>query len=175
MKWWHRPSKGWTGTTNLTQMEAWMMKTSTIGEILERCQARYLRVLPSGLSFPDGSVLDKVKISIRSHHPARTLYQNRKPVCRSLNGFNPLTKPGKSCSHCVERPLCTPQMLLTILIDLDPFYLLLAHTSLKNFTEFRQRNPGAIKSETLELNIRDRGSWGELIFRRAERKPTLFD
>jgi hypothetical protein len=66
-------------------------------------------------------------------------------------------------------------MLLTILIDLDPFYLLLAHTSLKNFTEFRQRNPGAIKSEMIELNIRDRGSWGEVIFRRVEREPTLFD
>ena len=154
------------------------MKTkhcSTIGEILERSRARYLRVLPTGLVFPDGRTLRTVNVLIRKHHPARTLYQHRKPLCRSLDGCQPLVNPERSCRTCVQRPTCTPQMLLTLLYELEPVHLLLAHTSLKNFVHFWQSNALSVFSAPLQISIINRGSWGEVTFMPVAREPTLFD
>ena len=147
---------------------------STIGEILDRSQARYLRVLPTGLAFPDGRVLQSVSVTIRRHHPARTLYRNRRPVCRSLDGSNPLTNTKKSCVTCLERPTCTPQILLTILVKLEPFYLLLSHTSLRNFIHFTQHKTLG-QHDSILIKILKHQHWGEITFLEPKEQPTLFD
>ena len=58
-------------------------------------------------------------------------------------------------------------MRLDLLVDIQPFRLLLAHTSAKNFllyeTQLRERG-GALYEGLHRMTVINRGSWGELRF-----------
>ena len=136
---------------------------------LQQARRRYLTVRPHGFALhPDAPLRPTLAVRILSFGAARTLYQHRKPLCRSLNGIEPTAPRGRRrCADCALRPRCTAQVRLDLLVDTQPYRLLLAHTSAKNFllyeTQLRER---AIELyEGLHrMTVINRGSWGELRF-----------
>ena len=138
-------------------------------EILHAALKRYLTVRPRGFELTPGETpRPAIDVRILNTGAARTLYQNRKPCCRSLDGVRPLDDPGRTCAPCRLRGQCTPQVRLDLFVDAKPFRLLLAHTSAKNFLayEARLRQQGHALDEHLHrITVTNRGSWGELRFR----------
>ena len=137
--------------------------------ILQQAQRRYLTVRPRGFALnPDASLRPTLEVRILSFGAARTLYQNRKPLCRSLDGIEPTAPQGRRrCADCALRPRCTAQVRLDLLADTQPYRLLLAHTSAKNFllyeTQLRERGV-ALYDGLHRMTVINRGSWGELRF-----------
>lgn len=138
-------------------------------EILHRILARYLNVQPGGFVFELG---DKprpiIEARILGHGGARTLYRNRRPECRSLNGIESLTHRGRRCDQCPFKPQCTPQISLDLSVESRPYRLLLAHTSASNFLAYDAgiRRQRSVPEKVLHrIEVLDRGSWGELRFR----------
>ena len=137
-------------------------------EILHQAQRRYLTVRPRGFELNPGTPLrPAIEARILGYGNARTLYQERKPHCRSLDGIQPLAAGQRTCTTCSLRPRCTPQVRLDLLVDTQPFRLLLAHTSAKNFllyeAQLRQRKL-ALYALLHRITVINRGSWGELHF-----------
>ena len=137
--------------------------------ILQQARHRYLTVRPHGFELNPGKRLRPVlEARILSFGSARTLYQNRKPLCRSLDAVRPITaKEHRTCGECALRTRCTSPVRLDLLVDIQPFRLLLAHTSAKNFllyeTQLRERG-GALYEGMHRMTVINRGSWGELRF-----------
>ena len=136
---------------------------------LQQARRRYLTVRPHGFALhPDAPLRPTLEVRILSFGSARTLYQDRKPLCRSLDGIAPSAPQGqRRCADCALRPRCTTQVRLDLLVDTQPFRLLLAHTSAKNFllyeTQLRER--GVELCDGLHrMTVINRGSWGELRF-----------
>lgn len=128
--------------------------------------ARYIRVLPTGFQIHSGKILSSLSATILTFRPARTLYQNKKPTCRSLDGIQSL-REGRACASCLMRKTCTPQVYLELLSDRVPLRLLLAYTSARNFMLWlsRQREQGLpVENSNVVISIRDRGRWGEIRF-----------
>jgi hypothetical protein len=139
--------------------------------ILQQARRRYLTVRPHGFELNPGERLrPTLEVRILSFGSARTLYQERKPLCRSLDGIQPTAPQGRRrCADCALRPRCTSQVRLDLLVDTQPFRLLLAHTSARKFllyeTQLRER--GIELYEGLHrIHVINRGSWGELRFER---------
>jgi hypothetical protein len=137
--------------------------------ILQQARRRYLTVRPRGFELNPGERLRPVlEARILGFGSARTLYQNRAPLCRSLDAVRPITaKEHRSCAECALRTRCTSQVRLDLLVDTQPFRLLLAHTSAKNFLlyEAQLRERGIALYEGLHrIIVINRGSWGELRF-----------
>ncbi|MCP4209250.1 MAG: hypothetical protein GY767_19685 [Shimia sp.] len=137
-------------------------------ELLQRAQRRYLTVRPHGFELNPGTPLQPVlEARILGFGGARTRYQDRKPLCRSLDGIRPISEDQRTCAECRVRFRCTPQLRLDLLADTQPFRLLLAHTSAKNFllyeTELHQRGL-ALNDVLHRITVINRGSWGELRF-----------
>ncbi len=140
-------------------------------EILQRAQRRYLTVRPHGFELNCTMPLVPVlKARILNFGGARTWYQNRQPKCRSLDGIRPIFDSQRSCNDChLLRTQCTPQLRLDLFIDTQPFRLLLAHTSAKNFLlyETKLHHQGVAFYDILHrITVINRGSWGELRFTR---------
>jgi len=139
--------------------------------ILQQARRRYLTVRPHGFALhPDAPLRPVLEVRILSFGAARTLYQHRKPLCRSLDGIQPIApKDQRRCADCALRPRCTSQVRLDLLVDTQPFRLFLAHTSAKNFllyeTQLRERG-GALEEGLHRMTVINRGSWGELRFER---------
>lgn len=142
---------------------------STLAEILDKSFTRYIRVRPSGLELRQGKIVQSISAEILAVRSARTLYENRKPVCRSLDGIQSL-REGRSCASCLMRKRCTPQMLVEILHDGMPLRLLLAYTGARNFLRFvgsfRERKE-PLEGARIFISVRDRGRWGEVRFHHA--------
>jgi len=141
--------------------------------ILQQVRRRYLTVRPHGFELNPGQPLRPVlEVRILSFGSARTLYQDRKPLCRSLDAIRPTTaKEHRTCAECALRTRCTSQVRLDLLVDTQPFRLLLAHTSAKNFLlyEAQLRERGIALYEGLHrMTVINRGSWGELRFSRPD-------
>jgi hypothetical protein len=137
--------------------------------ILQQARPRYLTVRPHGFELNPGQPLrPTLEVRILSFGSARTLYQNRAPLCRSLDAVRPITaKEHRTCAECALRTRCTSQVRLDLLVDTQPFRLLLAHTSAKNFLlyETQLRQCGIALYEGLHrMTVINRGSWGELRF-----------
>lgn len=134
-------------------------------EILHRMLVRYLTVRPRGLELDPGTPLSQsIEARIIGHGGARTLYQNRKPACRSLDGLQSVTHDTQRlCADCNLWQRCTPQVRLDLIVDGRPFRLLLAHSSARAFllyeTRLRQRRL-AIEDIVTKVAVVDRGSWG---------------
>ena len=128
--------------------------------------ARYLAVRPSGLQMPHGTIVQTLRARVLACRPARTLYENHQPRCRSLDGIQSITE-ARTCAACLLRKTCTPQIYLELLHDHVPYRLLLAYTSARNFMTFasRLRQQGQpVENADILLSVRDRGRWGELRF-----------
>jgi len=137
-------------------------------EILQQAQRRYLSVRPHGFELNPGTPLRPVLAArILSFGSARTLYQDRRPLCRSLDGVRPIAEDQRTCAECARRTRCTPQVRLDLIVDTQPLRLLLAHTSAKNFLlyETQLAQSGIALSDRLHrICVINRGSWGELRF-----------
>ena len=128
--------------------------------------ARYLAVRPAGLQMPHGPLVSSLRVRLLLCRPARTLYENHQPRCRSLDGIQSITE-GRACAACLLRKTCTPQIYIELLHERMPYRLLLAYTSARNFMLFasRLRQQGQLIENTeIILSVRDRGRWGELRF-----------
>jgi hypothetical protein len=138
-------------------------------ELLHRFLVRYLTVRPGGFEFQKGDRLrPEVEARILGHGGARTLYQNRKPECRSLDGVRPVTgDTERSCADCDQRSGCTPQVRLDLFIERQAFRLLLAYSSARAFFlyegKLHQRSV-AVEDVVTKIVVVNRGSWGELRF-----------
>ena len=139
---------------------------STLNDLFASSFARYLSIQPTGLRFPHGRLHSSVSATLLTSRPARTLYKNRKPICRSLDGIRSI-KEQTSCTSCANRKECTAQIYLELLVDRVPYRLLLAYSSARNFMQFasrlRQRNQNVENAEVI-ISVRDRGRWGEVRF-----------
>ncbi len=141
----------------------------TMRELVSRAFARYLRVLPSGFQLSSNNIVPSLSAKVIASRPARTLYKNRKPVCRSLDGIHALSI-NKSCAACLSRKTCTPQICLEIIHQGVPWRLILAYTSARNFLLFDStlKKTGIIlEDSTIRIAVRDRGRWGEVYFSNA--------
>jgi len=142
---------------------------STMRELAARAFARYLPVLPAGFRLSPDNIVPSLQTRVIQYHPARTLYKNRAPVCRSLDGIRSLTKE-QECASCLSRQVCTPQICLEILHQGVPWRLILAYTSARNFLLFvstLKKKGMPIEDSTVRISVHDRGRWGEVYFRSA--------
>ena len=139
---------------------------SALTDLFADAFARYLAVRPSGLQMPHGPIVRTLHARLLACRPARTLYENHQPRCRSLDGIQSITE-ARTCASCLLRKTCTPQIYLELLHDRVPYRLLLAYTSARNFMTFasRLRQQGqSVENADILLSVLDRGRWGELRF-----------
>jgi len=137
-------------------------------ELLVRSTCRYARLLPDGLQLEDGGPVHPVlEVELVSHGDARTLYRGRRPVCRSLDGATSVTDIKRQCDPCYDRKHCTPQVRIEFTYQRQPYRLLLAHTSARNFilylTQLSKRKT-APRQASVRMVVRNRSTWGELHF-----------
>lgn len=138
-------------------------------EILHRALVRYLTVRPGGFELHPGERLRPVvEARILGYGGARTFYKDRKPVCRSLDGLQPVTgDTDRVCRECEARERCTPQVRVDLIVERRPFRLLLAYSSARTFlayeAELRQRRV-AIEHVLTKITVVNRRTWGELRF-----------
>jgi hypothetical protein len=137
-------------------------------QILHRVLARYLSVRPGGFELePRGDLRAVLEARILSYGGARTLYEERKPTCRSLDGLRSIQHKERTCAQCSLRSRCTPQVRVDLFVQEKAFRLLLAHTSARAFllyeAELRARSL-AIENVVTRIEVINRGSWGELHF-----------
>jgi len=140
-----------------------------IDDLLRTLLARYATVRPDGLVLdPRAAPLTDVVAKCVRSGPARTLYQEKRPACRSLDGVRSLT--GRECATCPERSGCTPQILIDLEIDRLPYRLLLSFTSAKNFLLLADRlgrEGRPLGGALLRVRVVNRGRWGEVCFEPA--------
>lgn len=140
-------------------------------DLLHRALARYLTVTPRGFVLDGrGETVPRLVVRILRYGGARTLYQQRKPVCRSLDGVVAVTDSTKRCQDCPQIDACTPQVRIDLVVEGRPHRLLLAFTSAKNFLAYVGRLEGqriAVDSVRHEILVVPRRGWGEVQFREA--------
>lgn len=142
------------------------MNISALKEILEQSFSRYIRVLPVGFLLPyKQEIQSSLTVMVSYFHPARTLYKEKKPSCRSLNGIFAL-KTKKTCSSCIQKNQCTPQICLEFLYQGIPLKLLLAYTSMRKFIEFVSKH-NFDSNNLVTLSVLNRGKWGEVQFTKS--------
>ena len=138
----------------------------TFHDLFADAFARYLAVRPTGIQFPQGGLCASLSAGILACRPARTLYQNKKPVCRSLDGIQAIQE-GRACASCLLRKTCTPQIYLELLAGGVPYRLMLAYSSARNFMLFASRlreKHQPVENAQVIISVRDRRRWGELRF-----------
>ncbi len=141
-------------------------------DIVQRMMARYMTIRPLGIDLGNRrKLIPALNCRILDYGAARTLYRQRRPVCRSLDAVTPTGESKKLCQQCPDRKHCTGQVRLDLLFENSPYRLLLAYTSAKNFLLYT----GKLTELKLEIQAIDtkivvvnRGSWGELRFCRAD-------
>jgi len=147
-------------------------QTEILRDIVQRMMARYMTVRPLGIDLGNNrKLIPALNCRVLGYGAARTLYRNRRPVCRSLDAVKPIGDSVKLCQQCLDREQCTGQVRLDLLFENSPYRLLLAYTSAKNFLLYT----GKLAEKKLEIQAIDtkiivvnRGSWGELRFCRAD-------
>lgn len=115
---------------------------------------------------PHGPIVQTLRARLLACRPARTLYENHQPRCRSLDGVQSITE-ARTCAACRLRKTCTPPIYLERLHDRVPYRLLLAYTSARNvmlFTSRLRQRGQPVENADLLLSVRDRGRGGELRF-----------
>jgi hypothetical protein len=151
-------------------MNSGMQDPRPLRAILHRALARYLTVTPRGFLLDGREPQRRLVVRILSYGGARTLYQRRRPTCRSLDGVAAVTEPAKLCGQCPQADSCTPQVRIDVVADGRPHRLLLAFTSAKNFLAYIGKLEAAriaVDSIQHELVVVPRSSWAEVQFREA--------
>jgi len=139
-------------------------------EILHRMLVRYLTVRPQGFVLKPGTLpVPHLDARILAFGGARTLYRARRPHCRSLDGIRSVTHQDRVCADCQSREHCVPQVRLDLIVDRKPYRLLLAYSSARAFLAYHaelQRTNVTLEHVIHRLLVKDRGSWGEIVFTR---------
>jgi len=148
-----------------------MQDPQPLRDLLHRALARYLTVTTRGFVL-DGNVepVPRLVVRILSYSGARTLYQQRRPVCRSLDGVVAVTESNKRCDQCPQADACTPQVRVDLVIEGRPHRLMLAFTSAKNFLAYvgtLDVQRVTLDAARHELVVVPRRGWGEVLFREA--------
>lgn len=137
-------------------------------DILRQTAGRYLTVRPRGLVIsPQQPPLPILHVRILDHGAARTLYRERQPVCRSLDAIKPVQNPQIFCAECSDRRSCTPQVRVDLAFEHEPYRLLLAYTSAKNFLLYNSviaNTRRELFDVMTQIRVVNRGNWGELRF-----------
>ena len=148
-----------------------MQDPQPLRDLLHRALARYLTVTPRGFVLDgDGEPVPRLVVRILGYGGARTLYQQRRPACRSLDGIAAVTDSNKHCACCPQLDSCTPQVRVDLVVEGRPHRLLLAFTSAKNFLAYVGRlevDRVAVDAVRHELLVVPRRGWGEVHFREA--------
>jgi len=147
-------------------------QTEILRDIVARMMARYMTIRPLGIDLGNRrKLIPALNCRILNYGAARTLYHQRRPVCRSLDAVTAIGDSKKLCQQCLDRKHCSGQVHLNLLFENSPYMLLLAYTSAKNFLLYT----GKLAEQKLEIQTIDtkiivvnRGSWGELRFLRAD-------
>lgn len=146
-----------------------MQDPQPLRDLLHRALARYLTVTIRGFVIGERvEPVPRLVVRILGYGGARTLYQQRKPVCRSLDGVVAVTDTTKRCDSCPQVDSCTPQVRVDLVVEGRPHRLLLAFTSAKNFLAYVGRLEAqrvALDSIRHELLVVPRRGWGEVQFR----------
>lgn len=137
--------------------------------ILHRALTKYLTVTPRGLLLEgDSRPATVAEARFLAFGGARTLYRDRKPVCRSLDAVASIDHEDRRCAGCADLAACTPQVRVDLVIDKHAYRLMLAFTSARNFLEhvsrLRQQGVDPLAAEH-QIIVTPRGPWGELRFR----------
>jgi hypothetical protein len=137
-------------------------------DIIQRMMARYMTVRPLGIDPGNRrKLIPALNCRVLDYGAARTLYQQRRPVCRSLDAVKSISDDDKLCQQCLDRDRCTGQVRLDLLFENRPYKLLLAYTSAKNFLLYTGKlaeKKIEIKTIDTKIVVVNRGSWGELRF-----------
>ena len=148
-------------------------QTKILRDIVQRMMARYMTIRPLGIDLGNNKkLLPALNCRILNYGAAKTLYRQRRPVCRSLDAVKAIADTKKLCQQCIDRDHCTGQVRVELVFESCPYRLLLAYTSAKNFllytAKLAQQN---LEIQTIDTKIIvvNRGSWGELRFYRADR------
>ena len=148
-------------------------QTEILRDIIHRMMTRYMTIRPLGIEIDKRrQLIDQLTCRILDYSAARTLYQNRRPVCRSLDAVETINDSKKQCQQCNDRKHCTSQVRVDLLFENLPYRLLLAYTSAKNFLIYTAKLAQLkLDIETIDTNlvVVNRGSWGELRFDQAEK------
>jgi hypothetical protein len=141
-------------------------------DIVRRMMARYMTIRPLGIDLGNKrKLIPALNCRVLNYGAARTLYRQRRPVCRSLDAVKAIGDAKKLCQQCSDRDHCTGQVRLDLLFENCPYRLLLAYTSAKNFLLYTGKLAELkleIQSIDTKIVVVNRGSWGELRFGRAE-------
>ena len=147
-------------------------QTKILRDIVQRMMARYMTIRPLGIDLGNNKkLLPALNCRILNYGAAKTLYRQRRPVCRSLDAVKAIADTNKLCQQCIDRDHCTGQVRVELVFESCPYRLLLAYTSAKNFllytAKLAQQN---LEMQTIDTKIIvvNRGSWGELRFYRAD-------
>jgi len=147
-------------------------QTQILRDIVQRMMARYMTIHPLGIDLGNNrKLIPALNCRILNYAAARTLYRQRRPICRSLDAVKSLTDSKKHCQQCLDRKHCTGQVCLDLLFENCPYRLLIAYTSAKNFLLYTAKlTQQKLEIQTIDTKIIvvNRGSWGELRFCRAE-------
>ncbi len=140
--------------------------------ILHRALTRYLTVHARGLALAgEPQPAPVAEARILAFGGARTLYRDRRPFCRSLDGETSIDHQDRRCSGCADFDACTPQVRVDLIVKRHAYRLLLAFTSARNFLEYasllHHERVDLLKIDH-EIRVIPRGSWGELRFRRLD-------
>ena len=148
-----------------------MYKNNNLKDVLHDFLAdnfsSYMTVLPHGLRLESGKLITTVSGQIMHWGPARTLYEKRKPICRSLNGVQSL-QSHEICAACRRRGECTPQIRLDLLHTSGVHRFLLSYTSARKFMLFissLSKQQCHVEGAKISISVINRGKWGELCFR----------
>jgi hypothetical protein len=137
-------------------------------DIVQRMMARYMTIRPHGIDLGNNrKLIPALNCRVLEYGAARTLYRNRRPICRSLDAVKTIKNTDKLCLQCGDRENCTAQVRLDLLFENCPYRLLLAYTSAKNFLLYTgklAKKKIEIQSIDTKIVVVNRGSWGELRF-----------
>jgi len=125
-----------------------------------------VQIRPDGIKLENGSVCPRLEAEVLSFSPARTRYYKNHPVCRSIDGIQPIQADTR-CSSCTLRKNCTYQIRLDLVHRSAVIRLLLSHASLRNFMLFLstlKQQKIQLNAENIIINVLNRGRWGELTF-----------
>ena len=143
-------------------------QTQILRDIVQRMMARYMTIRPLGIDLGNSrKLIPALNCRVLNYGAARTLYRQRRPICRSLDAVKTIGDSKKLCQQCLDRERCTGQVRLDLLFENCPYRLLIAYTSAKNFLLYT----GKLAEQKLEIQkidtkivVVNRGSWGELRF-----------
>ncbi|MDP2643719.1 MAG: hypothetical protein U1D67_07620 [Dehalococcoidia bacterium] len=96
-------------------------QTEILRDILHRMTARYMTIRPLGIDPGSGrKLIPALNCRVLNYAAARTLYQQRRPVCRSLDAVKALGRSKKDRQQCLDQKQCTGQVRLDLLFENRP-------------------------------------------------------